>query len=462
MLDPDLAEGLMPDVQASLDERMLVQVEPFATGRWSPHPRPENVSALLVVDGLLVREVQIAGRTSAELFGAGDIIHPPGETDDPSAAPAGLWKAILPGHLALLDKRLLRSAAHSFPLLAGLLGRATRRGRILGALALTRTMRRTDDRLLFLLTFLAARWGRIRPDGVRLSLPVSHELLARLIGTRRQAVTTALGDLRARGLIEILPNGDWLLSKHPSLSEPSTLPAAEASPSDGVTAGQANLLHADSRLAGVLSTRQLAQAASQAQVRTRLLSPGGWEPPAASAGGSHWLGLLVLDGFLSLETSHLGESALEIVGPGDLLRPWDEELEYPLAAITSRWRVLRAATVALLDDEFAARMAPWPALSSEILARAGRRARWLTAHLAICQQIHVRDRILYLFSRLAKRWGTPDAAGAIIPIPVTHEQIAKLIGAQRPSVTIAVGELSGDGLLTRLSDRTWRIRSHCS
>jgi len=347
-------------------------------------------------------------------------------------------------------------------LLSGLLGRATRRGRILGALALTRTMRRTDERLLFLLTFLAARWGRIRPDGVRLSLPASHELLGKLIGTRRQAVTTALGDLRARGLIAVLPNGDWLLSHHPSLSAPPTLAGADTSASNGMTAWQVNLLHTDSRLAGVLSTGQLARAASPAQVRAQLLSPGGWDPPAASAEGSSWLGLLVLDGFISLETSYFGDSALEILGPGDLLRPWDEKLEYPLAAITSRWRVLTPATVALLDDEFAARIASWPALTSEILARASRRARWLTARMAICQQIHVRDRILYLFSRLAIRWGTTDAGAAIVPVPITHEQIAKLIGAQRPSVTIAVGELAGEGLLTRLSDRTWRIRSHGS
>jgi CRP-like cAMP-binding protein len=82
--------------------------------------------------------------------------------------------------------------------------------------------------------------------------------------------------------------------------------------------------------------------------------------------------------------------------------------------------------------------------------------------MAISQQIHVRDRILYLFSRLAIRWGTPDPDGAIVPVPVTHQQIAKLIGAQRPSVTIAVGELSEEGLLTRLGDRTWCVRSHSS
>jgi CRP/FNR family transcriptional regulator, cyclic AMP receptor protein len=192
-------------------------------------------------------------------------------------------------------------------------------------------------------------------------------------------------------------------------------------------------------------------------VQTQLLAPGDWHPPAASGAGSNWLGLLVLDGFLSLESGYGPESALEIVGPGDLLRPWDEDLEYPLPAIAHQWRALTPTTIALLDDEFAARIAAWPALTSEIFARAGRRARWLTARLAVSQQIHIRDRILCLFSRLAIRWGTTVADGAIVPIPVTHEQIAGLIGAQRPSVTIAAGELSSEGLLTRLADRTWQI-----
>lgn len=459
MLDPDLAECLAPEAQLSLSGRMLARVEAFSTGSWAPVHGADGISALLVVDGLLAREVQVAGRTSAELFGPGDMIYPPDIEKDPSAIPVAQWEAILPGHLALLDDRLLASVTHSFPLLFALAGRATRRGRTLGALALTRTMRRTDDRLLFLLSFLAARWGRIRPDGIRLSLPASHELLARLIGTRRQAVTTALGDLRSRGLVKVLPNGDWLLAHRP-LDEPSSEAVAEAVASDGVAAGQANLLHADAGLAGVLSPAQLAHAAAHTQVQTRMVSVGDWDPIAPCGASSNWLGLLVLDGFLSLETSYGEESSLEIVGPGDLLRPWDDGLEYPLPAITNHWRVLTPATVALLDGELAARIAPWPALTAEILARAGRRARWLTARLAISQQVHIRDRLLYLFSRLASRWGAPSAAGTSVPLPLTHEQIAKLIGAQRPSVTIAVGELSKQRLLTRLPDRTWLIEDN--
>lgn len=356
--------------------------------------------------------------------------------------------------MALLDEHLLGSAVLSVPVLFALAERATRRSRTLGALALTRTMRRTDERLLFVLTLLACRWGRMRPDGIRLALPVGHELLARLIGTRRQAVTTALGDLRSRGLIDTLANGDWLLSaEDPMLSEAPTDASAKEWAPNGIPAGEVNFLQADIGLAGVLSSAQLTQAAPGLRARTQLLSPGGWDPPAADE-DSCKLGALILEGFLSLETGYRGKGSLEILGPGDLLRPWDEDL-FRMPAITNDWRVLTPTTIALLDDELAERIAAWPALTSEILARAGCRARWLVARLAISQQIHIRDRILYLFSRLASRWGGPCASGTIVPVPVTHEQIAKLIGAQRPSVTLAIGELAGEGLLTRFDDRTW-------
>ena len=52
---------------------------------------------------------------------------------------------------------------------------------------------RVDDRLLALLWCLAERWGRVVPDGVLVSLRLSHRTLAGMVGARRPSVTTALG-----------------------------------------------------------------------------------------------------------------------------------------------------------------------------------------------------------------------------------------------------------------------------
>jgi CRP/FNR family cyclic AMP-dependent transcriptional regulator len=56
-----------------------------------------------------------------------------------------------------------------------------------------------EVRLLIVLWHFADRWGRVTPEGVMLPLPLSHGLLAGIVGSRRPTVSTALGSLRNRG-----------------------------------------------------------------------------------------------------------------------------------------------------------------------------------------------------------------------------------------------------------------------
>jgi CRP-like cAMP-binding protein len=212
-LDPELGEALPAAAFSAARNKVLVRVEAFRTGPWKPRlagRAPPPGLAVLVIDGLLVREIESAGRVSAELLGAGDVIYP-WDTDRLGAL-TGVWCAIVSGQVALLDESLFARIA-PWPALAGAIAsRSTRRGRVLAALALTRRMRRIDERLVFIFALFAERWGRVRPEGIYLSLPVTHELLGRIVGARRQSVTTALGDLRARGIITALTEGKWLLA----------------------------------------------------------------------------------------------------------------------------------------------------------------------------------------------------------------------------------------------------------
>jgi DNA-binding IclR family transcriptional regulator len=66
-------------------------------------------------------------------------------------------------------------------------------------------------RLLVILWYYADRWGRVTPEGVLLPLRMTHGLLARVVGARRPSVSTALGRLQERGLVERTDNGQWLL-----------------------------------------------------------------------------------------------------------------------------------------------------------------------------------------------------------------------------------------------------------
>lgn len=210
---PELGERLEPEQWEQARLRSLVQIESFAQGPWIPHVARRAGRAetgLLITGGVLVREVEVAGRVFAELLGTGDLIYP-WATPTGASVPPGRWRALLPGRLAVIDELLIARIA-PYPSVTMALARvSTMRPRFLAALTITRRLRRVESRLLFLFALLAERWGRVTPEGVVLRLPLSHELLGRLVGTRRQAVTTALGPLRDRELLAQLADG-WLLA----------------------------------------------------------------------------------------------------------------------------------------------------------------------------------------------------------------------------------------------------------
>jgi DNA-binding transcriptional ArsR family regulator len=74
-------------------------------------------------------------------------------------------------------------------------------------------MTRVDQRLLLLFWHFAERWGRVRPEGVVVQLPLTHETLGALIGARRPSVTSALSALAEQGLVEPVERGEWLLTE---------------------------------------------------------------------------------------------------------------------------------------------------------------------------------------------------------------------------------------------------------
>src|SRR3954454_15172633 len=94
-------------------------------------------------------------------------------------------------------------------------------------------------------------------------------------------------------------------------------------------------------------------------------------------------GLLVIEGILIRRVRFGRGPVLELVGPGDVLRPWvglgpGSSLTQP-----SHWRVHERTDVAVLDRRFAARVAQWPEVPAAIMDRYVRRARLLTLHLSI-------------------------------------------------------------------------------
>jgi CRP/FNR family cyclic AMP-dependent transcriptional regulator len=170
------------------------------------------------------------------------------------------------------------------------------------------------------------------------------------------------------------------------------------------------------------------------------------------------LGLLVLDGLLARRVSIHGQQRAELVGAGDLVRPWDTGAELTSLALAVQWHVMAPARLAVLDARFVSRCARSPDVLARLAVRGVQRSHRLATQLAIADIRHVDDRLLSLFKFFGDRFGRMTPRGVHLPVPMTHDLLAELVGAKRPTVTTALGELERRGALHRLDDRTWLIR----
>ena len=91
-----------------------------------------------------------------------------------------------------------------------------------------------------------------------------------------------------------------------------------------------------------------------------------------------------------------------------------------------------------------------------LIDRLCERAQRLAVSQAICQLNGVDRRLLALFWQLAERWGKVVADGVSVTLPLPHRLIAELVGARRPTVSTALGQLADRGLLTREGE-TWLL-----
>ena len=170
-----------------------------------------NCFAAMVVSGVINQEIFVTGQPSLRLLGPGDII--PGRAPDgPFIEPAFAWSAATPTRVALLDDHFLMAARRWPRLVPALLERALdTQGGVLLQLAVSQQPR-VEDRLVMLFRNLADRWGRMTPEGVVVSLRLTHESLGRMVGARRPTITLALRALAEAGRLVRLPEGTWLLS----------------------------------------------------------------------------------------------------------------------------------------------------------------------------------------------------------------------------------------------------------
>jgi hypothetical protein len=236
----------------------------------------------------------------------------------------------------------------------------------------------------------------------------------------------------------------------------------------GPTSELISIVDADPDLGELLSPAEREKARRQAVTRVRRLSPGEWKAAEALESDVHHQGFLVIDGLLSREVEVIGRRAVELIGDADVLRPWGWDPTGSHVRAEVGWVVLEPTRMAVLDHQLVMQMNPWPQLGLELFSRGTRRAHGLAVALAISHHPRVDDRLLLTLWHIAERWGRVRPDGIAIPLPLSHERLAVVVGAHRPAVTTAMGELVRSGALSRGNDRFWvlhgtppdELRSH--
>jgi CRP/FNR family transcriptional regulator, cyclic AMP receptor protein len=229
--DPELSDGLTGERLENAVRDCVVGTCSCRSGPWFP---PDEIGdmqfgvGLLILDGLIVRRVGVAGRFGAELLGEGDLMNPFHPNDMGTSLPrTGKWRVLQDARMAILDSEFVLRATRYPEVVSALLARALKRSRHIATNMAIVQQPRIDLRLHMLFWELADHWGVVRQDGVHVPMPLTHATLSDLVAARRPTVTKALGELAQRGAV-IWTGSDWLLPGEPpsELDDVGSLPIA--------------------------------------------------------------------------------------------------------------------------------------------------------------------------------------------------------------------------------------------
>ncbi len=162
----------------------------------------------------------------------------------------------------------------------------------------------------------------------------------------------------------------------------------------------------------------------------------------------------ILDGMLVHALQIGDQSGIHLLGPGDVLLrgseippPWLEDVAF---------RAPAPARLAVLSTDFLAVARRAPALIPALYECLADQMHRLTGQLVICQLPRVDQRVLAIMWLLAESWGQVTPGGVRLPLALTHETLGAMVGARRPTVTLALRKLSQQGAIVH-QDAGWLL-----
>jgi len=217
------------------------------------------------------------------------------------------------------------------------------------------------------------------------------------------------------------------------------------------------LLDYDPALAASLRPERRAEA--HASARATLVEVGRGEREAAELNGGRAVlyGVLLLDGLANRTLVLDDVASSQLLGPGDLVRVIDDDAAKALVLTATRWTVIEPLAVAVLDERFLLTVRRWPELVAALFERLAAQEQRREIHHALLQLPRVEDRIHALLWLLAERWGRVTPQGVMLRLRLTHELLGQLVGAKRPTVSLALKELEARGTVHRRADGGWLL-----
>ena len=214
-----MAHALDPEHERLARQYALATLEVLQPGLWQPRrelqPEPGHLG-VLVLEGLLTRDVVLGETLATELVGRGDVLRPADHDGEDAPVPFDVvWHVLEPTRVAILDRDFARVVGHWPEVMEVLMHGAVKRAQSLAVNLAVSHLRRVDVRLLVMMWYLADRWGRVRPDGVHVPLRLTHQTLGRLVGAQRPSVTTSLKQLADEGRLTREDDSTWLLHGEP-------------------------------------------------------------------------------------------------------------------------------------------------------------------------------------------------------------------------------------------------------
>jgi CRP/FNR family transcriptional regulator, cyclic AMP receptor protein len=225
---------------------------------------------------------------------------------------------------------------------------------------------------------------------------------------------------------------------------------AKSLPYRGTPRPRVRVLDEDPDLGAGLAPEDWQEAAAAALAPVFVHPAGRWQfsAPVDKDG----VGLLVLTGVILIRVD-LGERAhIDVLGEGDVISPWTglgPDLAVRADVSSSVVSDLRAA---LLDRSFIMRTARWPEIQAALMQRLIARSRRLSLQSAINGLTRTEERVELTLWQLASRFGKVTRDGYKLSLRLTHNQLAEIVAAQRPSVTTALVRLEQAGRLHRNHD----------